>query len=196
MDSNELIIPDIHVGKLVLDYLKAINRPQSFLAKSLKMAPTNLSKLLKRKSIETDKLFEISLALDHNFFAVFGNDPELVDGDYSISLPELGLSIERMLRKLKMTQMEFASKIGIGRGDVNRILKKTSFDTDKLSEISKVLGYNFFKDFYKPYPYTAEQRVSIILTRLEELAIENDRLKHELEEVKCENIKLKEQLNK
>lgn len=197
MEKIELNIPDIHVGNLISDYLKSIDRPQAFLAKSLNMASTNLSKLLRKKSIDTDKLFGISMALNHNFFAVFGNDPDLIEDNYTITLPELGLNIERRMKELKMTQMEFSTAIGIARSDVNRILRKTSFETEKLAAISYALNYNFFKDFYSSYKKTEEQSVpenlSSMLTRLEELVVENDRLKQKVKMLEEENGLLKEE---
>ena len=198
MERIELNIPDIHVGNLLSDYLKSINRPQAYLAKMLNMASTNLSKLLKKKSIETEKLFDISMKLEHNFFAVFGNDLNLMDaGTYKITMPELGLLIEKRMKDLKMTQIEFATAIGIARSDVNRILRKISFDTDKLRIISEALNHNFFKDFYsaKDIPISKEQmderHMASLVQRLEELAIENDRLKHDLQSSVEENDRLK-----
>lgn len=198
MERIELNIPDIHVGNLLSDYLKSINRPQAYLAKMLNMASTNLSKLLKKKSIETEKLFDISMKLEHNFFAVFGNDLDLMDaGTYKITMPELGLLIEKRMKDLKMTQIEFATAIGIARSDVNRILRKISFDTDKLRIISEALNHNFFKDFYsaKDIPISKEQmderHMASLVLRLEELAIENDRLKHDLQSSVEENDRLK-----
>lgn len=198
MERIELNIPDIHVGNLISDYLKSINRPQAYLAKMLNMASTNLSKLLKKKSIETEKLFDISMKLEHNFFAVFGNDQDLMDaGTYKITMPELGLLIEKRMKDLKMTQMEFATAIGIARSDVNRILRKITFDTDKLRNISEALNHNFFKDFYsaKDIPISKEQmderHMASLVLRLEELAIENDRLKHDLQSSVEENERLK-----
>ena len=198
MERIELNIPDIHVGNLLSDYLKSINRPQAYLAKMLNMASTNLSKLLKKKSIETEKLFDISMKLEHNFFAVFGNDQDLMDaGTYKITMPELGLLIEKRMKDLKMTQIDFATAIGIARSDVNRILRKISFDTDKLRIISEALNHNFFKDFYsaKDIPISKEQmderHMASLVLRLEELAIENDRLKHDLQSSVEENDRLK-----
>ncbi len=190
MKSEIIQIPDIHVGNMIVDFLKANGRSQAYLARCLEMNTANLNKILKRKSIETEKLFEICIVLEHNFFAIYGGDPDIADGNYTLGEPELGLHIEKRMRDLKMTQNEFASKIGISRSDVNRILKKSSFDTDKLTDISRALGYNFFKDFYRTYDGTEENLREHyrenILTRLEELIIENDRLKQELQESKDE----------
>ena len=59
----------------------------------------------------------------------------------------IGLAIEQRLKGLGMSKSEFGEKIGIPQQDVNRILDKSSIDTDKLIEISKALDYNFFLEF-------------------------------------------------
>ena len=46
-----------------------------------------------------------------------------------------------------MSKSEFGRKIGVPQQNVNRILDKTSIDTDKLATISEALGYNFFKEY-------------------------------------------------
>lgn len=200
MDSVILNIPDIHVGNMIIDYLKSHDRTQSYLARVLEMNVANLNKILKKKSMETERLFEISMKLDYNFFAVFGNDLNLADsGTYKITMPELGLHIERRMRDLRMTQAEFEEKTGIRRSDVNRILKKVSFDTDKLRVISDALNYNFFKDFYsaKDDPMAEQQNEQSnmgMILRLEELAGENRLQKQEIENLKKENLYLKTKL--
>ena len=196
MSSKKLNIPDIHIGNIIMDYLKAVDRPQAFLAKSLNMASTNISKLLRKKSIETEKLFGISMALEHNFFALYGNDPDLIEGNYTITLPELGVNIEKRMKELKMTQMEFSTAIGIARSDVNRILRKTSFDTDRLAMISRTLGKNFFYEYYlnksqNQVNKSASDGDSLLIKRYENLVIENSRLRQELTDARIEIAKLR-----
>lgn len=59
----------------------------------------------------------------------------------------IGLSIEQRLNELDMSKAEFGRKIGIPQQNVNRILDKTSIDTDKLATICEALGYNFFQEY-------------------------------------------------
>jgi len=148
--------------------------------------------------METGKLLNICNALGYNFFAHFCNDPEHAEkGHYAIGNVNLGLNIEKRLAELKMSRIDFASHLGMNQSDVSRILKKNSFDTVKLSIISRVLSYNFFHDFYDAAEPSVLKTVPVdFLSRFENLTRENERLKHELEEVRRENIKLKEQLNK
>lgn len=65
----------------------------------------------------------------------------------NIERVNIGLSIEQKLNELGMSKSEFGRKIGVPQQNVNRILDKTSIDTDKLATISEVLGYNFFKEY-------------------------------------------------
>lgn len=59
----------------------------------------------------------------------------------------IGLSIEQKLNELGMSKSEFGRKIGIPQQNVNRILDKSSIDTDKLVIVCEALGYNFFKEY-------------------------------------------------
>lgn len=65
----------------------------------------------------------------------------------NIERVNIGLSIEQKLNELGMSKSEFGRKIGVPQQNVNRILDKTTIDTDKLATISEALGYNFFKEY-------------------------------------------------
>ncbi|MDD6552098.1 MAG: helix-turn-helix domain-containing protein [Prevotellaceae bacterium] len=66
---------------------------------------------------------------------------------FGINDVNVGLLIEQRLNQLGISKSEFGRRIGVAQQNVNRILEKASIDTDKLVKISKVLEYNFFKDF-------------------------------------------------
>lgn len=59
----------------------------------------------------------------------------------------IGLLIEQKINELGVTKSEFGRRIGIPQQNVNRILSKSSIDTDKLIVICDALRYNFFMDF-------------------------------------------------
>lgn len=59
----------------------------------------------------------------------------------------IGLLIEQKLNELGISKSELARRTGIANQNVNRILSKSSIDTDKLISISKALDYNFFEDY-------------------------------------------------
>ena len=97
-----------------------------------------------------------------------------------------------------MTQAEFANKLGFSQSEVSRLLRKTSFETDKLTLISRLLGYNFFQDFYSEIPNSKEDEFERLhaytMKRYEELVIENDRQRQEIETQKKEIAYLKGKL--
>ncbi len=195
MGQEVISIPDIHAGNMILGYLKNNGISQAKLARDLKVDSAYLNRLLKKKSIETDRLFDICMVLGYNFFAAFCNDEVYTDGNYTIGIPDLGLHIERQMKAIKMTQTDFAARLGVTQPDISKILKKTSFDTDKLANISLILNYNFFHDFYEEIPDSDEkamlQHQTYLLRRFEELTIENERLRNEVEALKRENAELK-----
>ena len=195
--AQEIIsIPDIHIGNLILEYLKSNEISQAKLARELKVDSAYLNRLLKKKSIETDRLWAITATLEYNFFAAFCNDSVSADGDYVLKMPDLGIQIERQMKAIKMTQADFAVRLGVTQPDISKILKKTSFDTDKLTNISLILNYNFFHEFYEEFPDSDEKvelrHQTYLLKRFEELTIENERLRNEVEALKLENEKLKQ----
>ena len=146
--------------------------------------------------METDRLMEICIVLEYNFFPVFCDDLPACEKT-AFGPVEVGVHIERRLKEIGMTQVEFASKLGVAQSEVSRLLRKTSFETDKLAVISRILGYNFFQDFYRELPSPLEMASytnTSIIVRYEEMVIENDRLKHEISLLKEENNKLKQEL--
>ena len=106
MIEELVILQDIHVGNAIIRHLKEIGEKQSYLARLLDMPTSNLTRILKRNSMETHRLFEICMKLDYNFFALFGNDTDLLER-YSLGEPEIGLCIERQLNKLGMLRADF-----------------------------------------------------------------------------------------
>lgn len=64
-----------------------------------------------------------------------------------IKRANIGFTIEQKLNELGMSKAEFGRRIGVPQQNVNRILDKTSIDTDKLATICETLGYNFFKEY-------------------------------------------------
>ena len=199
MEKVGIDIPDIHIGELILKYLRDNNISQGYLAKQIDMPTSNLSRLLKRKSMETQKLFLISFALDHNFFEAFIMPDDIDENDNRpMGVPELGALIEKRMKEINMNQTEFAAKLNTTQSDVSRILKRQSIDTDKLARISRVLGYNFFRDFYKDSNVVDfETGVPFdFLKRYEELVIENENLRKKLKDAEAEIDRLKQILKK
>lgn len=195
MNIENIDIPEIHVGNMILDYMKQHRISQAELARNIKLDTSNLNKLLKKKSMETDRLMDICIALEHNFFPLFCNDTKAYNSETSYGPIDLGVHIEMRMKEIGMTQVEFASKLGVSQSEISRILNKDSFETDKLTIISRILGYNFFQDFYHITPTTTQQVDNImgaeLLIRYEELIIENERLRNEIAQLRKEIQELK-----
>ena len=70
MNNNE-----IHIGDLILQKLKDEKRTVEWLADEIRVDPSNLRKRLKKKSMDTELLRNISKALRFWFFQYY-NDNE------------------------------------------------------------------------------------------------------------------------
>lgn len=187
--EQNISIPDIDVGAMISKCLSEKRYSQADLAKRLGMPSSNVSRLLKRKSISTELLMEISMLLEFNFFSYFCNETDKYgEGKYEYVIGGLGDKISSRLKELKMTQTEFAAKLGVARTDVTRILNRSSFDTSKLVAISRVLNYNFFNDLYvhtSPSPITYEYIANTPDSGIRKVSIqllaENEKIKETLQ---------------
>ncbi len=62
---------DINIGKSIEEELRCQHRTVVWLADRLNCNRTNIYKIFNRKSIDTDLLLRISIALNRNFFAQY-----------------------------------------------------------------------------------------------------------------------------
>ncbi len=60
---------DFHIGKLIKAELARQGRTATWLAKQVNCTPENIYKICRQQWITMHLLFEISKALDHDFFA-------------------------------------------------------------------------------------------------------------------------------
>ena len=58
------------------------------------------------------------------------------------------LLIEQKMNELGVSKSERARRSGIANQNINRVLERTSIDTDKLIAISEALNFNFFDCFH------------------------------------------------
>lgn len=196
--EDSIQIPDIHIGSEIISYLKVKDISKSKLARGIGMGVSNLCHLLEKKSIETRTLIPISNFLEHNFFLLWCRDIQMLQPVYTlIDNPDcIGDKINLRMKELKMQQLEFATAIGIARSDVNRILRKTTFDTDKLAHISRILGKNFFYEYCLnsiaiQTNKDVSENDSLLINRYEKLVLENSRLKQELNDARMEIARLR-----
>ncbi len=213
MAANSINIPNINVGSLIAREFKKSDMTQVEFAKRLNIPPSNVARIFKKETIETSKLMELCDILDYNFFSEYCSDLDNAKNGYSLKREiQIGTNIESRLRNIKMTQVEFANHLGVKQPVISRILKKDSIDTGRLIEISNILDYNFFCDFYEstlsdgnqdksfPQSETPMSESSLrqwgrILKRNEELVSENAKLKEYLREVYSQMQKFKQDNN-
>ena len=175
-------LTDIHIGTAIDLWIRTHKITQSKFAQMIGKPATNAARLLKKKSMDTLLLQSISMVLKHNFFREFCKDMPYEEPEIETIVVNIGESINRRLKEIKMTQTEFASLLKIKQPDVSRILKRDSIDTEKLAVISELLGYNFFKEYIPKENNSrpAEQNSETLLDRFEALVIENGNLKTEI----------------
>lgn len=59
----------VHIGSLISNELRRQRRPASWLAREICCDRTNVYKILRKGSIDTELLCRIALALNHDFFS-------------------------------------------------------------------------------------------------------------------------------
>lgn len=74
----------------------------------------------------------------------------------------VGLAIEQRINELGITKSEFGRRIGIPNQNVNRVLSRSSIDSDKLVEICNALDYDFFKLFSSSVEETKTSLLNIL----------------------------------
>lgn len=75
MDDNQIastteeVSLKFHIGTLIGEELRRQRRPAAWLAQEICCDRTNVYKILRKGSIDTELLCRISVALEHDFFA-------------------------------------------------------------------------------------------------------------------------------
>ena len=92
-----------------------------------------------------------------------------------------------------MTQSQLASILKVTPAEVSRLLKKESFDAQKLLKISRILNYNFFQDFYNFSESTEfdENSIVAVIKRYEE---KNERMQKAIDKMASEIAQLRKKL--
>jgi hypothetical protein len=83
MNKTDIVTP-IHVGELIKTYIKNKRIFKSALARKMHKRDADILRYQKSESLKTEVLFQLSEALEHNFFADIA---ALLPADYSIDAP-------------------------------------------------------------------------------------------------------------
>ena len=163
--NKSLFVNDINIGLSIRKVISDKEISQAQLVRLLGKSPTYVTRLLKKETIDTDTLCEISKLLDYNFFDDYVpkivvpeeyyddyvksvEEPERRRGFY-LTYPHIGNQIIEILKERKVTQSELGEYLGVSHQEVSRLLKNKSIDTGRLAQISHFLKYCFFSFFYR-----------------------------------------------
>lgn len=127
-------LQDLHIGQEIDNYLKSKEITQAKLAESMGVLPSQITRIIKRHSIDSGKLTQISNILDHNFFLDFygnfeetGTNLAVQAGFYMGKYHKLLVDYERVSRELSDSKTE-----------INRLKQEIS----RLEEENKKLKSN------------------------------------------------------
>ena len=149
------IVKDVHVGEAIRAWCKRNNLTRQKLADKMELPKSNIDRIFAKPTIDTNRLLDISHALDHNFFAEIWREEKDEFDIYEISNYEtppsyihIGNKIEMCLREKKVSQNQLAAHLGVKQPVVSKLLRKDSIDSGRLVVISNFLNHDFFADFY------------------------------------------------
>ena len=72
-EQNNTVRPDINIGQLIKDELERQERSVSWFARKLYCDRSNIYKIFKRTTIDTELLMRISVVLNRDFFSEYIN---------------------------------------------------------------------------------------------------------------------------
>ena len=72
-EQNNTVRPDINIGQLIKDELERQERSVSWFARKLYCDRSNIYKIFKRTTIDTELLMRISVVLNPDFFSEYIN---------------------------------------------------------------------------------------------------------------------------
>ena len=124
----------LHIGQEIENYLKSKDITQAKLAESMGVLPSQITRIIKKHSIDSGKLTSISNILDHNFFLDFyGNYKEtsanlaIQAGLYIGKYHKLLVDYERVNRELSDSKIEINRlKLEISRLEEENIKLKSN----------------------------------------------------------------------
>ena len=95
----------LHIGKIIRKSLEEKGMTKSEFARRISTSPQNIYGILKRKSIDTELLRDISTCLQVDFFQYYSTSA-LVDGDKAITAVQMKAELDIAVKELKQLQTE------------------------------------------------------------------------------------------
>jgi transcriptional regulator with XRE-family HTH domain len=107
-----MIKSNIHIGEKIGLILSEKKLSKAKFAKLLEVKPQSVDYLLKRKSIDTDTLYKISILLDYDFFDFFRmHERDFEQRNFDIIPAKAKVLIELELEKEDMEKLNLRQKI-------------------------------------------------------------------------------------
>jgi transcriptional regulator with XRE-family HTH domain len=99
----------LHIGKMIRSRIETSGMNKSEFARRINSTPQNVYSIFKRKSLDTEMLFEISRVLGFDFFQYYTDGPPLQTGtDLHTILPasQINQELNEAKRELEMLRQE------------------------------------------------------------------------------------------
>lgn len=128
------MVKDIIIGKCIEQRINELGMSKSEFAKKIGVLQPNVGRILESDNIKTDKLVEISNALDFNFFQLYGSN-----GSEKTTL--LNVKIVRQLVFDKgISEIDLASKLGVTRSVLANIFDGGDLSLRLVEKMAEALG--------------------------------------------------------
>lgn len=105
---------NIYIGKIIAQVMAEKKVTKAELARRLKIRPQSIDYMLTRKSIDTDTLYNVSLALEHDFALLYSIGNKQTNLDTTIQTPEVTkakITVEFELDKEDLLRLNLKKKI-------------------------------------------------------------------------------------
>lgn len=125
---------DINIGLAIEQRINELGISKSEFGRRIGLASQNVKKFLDRESIDASKLVEVCKALDYDFFSLYVG--KTCEGNTKL----LNISrLKELILDRGMSQVSFASAIGISRLEFESILSGSDVSLGMVEKIAEVL---------------------------------------------------------
>jgi len=105
-------LSEIHIGDKINEVLHQKSVSKAQLARLLEIKPQSVDYLLKRKSIDTDMMYKISVALDYDFSELFRiNQIKYNQINYDINYDKTKILVEISMNQEDIKKLNIKDKV-------------------------------------------------------------------------------------
>lgn len=125
---------DINIGLAIEQRINELGISKSEFGRRIGLASQNVKKFLDRESIDASKLVEVCKALDYDFFSLYVG--KTCEGNTNL----LNISrLKELILDRGMSQVSFASAIGISRLELDSILSGSDVSLGMVEKMAEAL---------------------------------------------------------